>query len=80
MGVAEPEFDLLEAWGRRQGRRGQAGGHRTPQLCCSRYYLATQPEPGKPAEAKHNQIQNKHGKRDTRSDTHRSKVTRSTST
>lgn len=35
--------------------------------------------PGTPAEAKDNQIQNKHRKTDT-SDTHRSKVTRSTST
>lgn len=30
MGAAEPESDLLGAWGRRPGRRGQAGGHRTP--------------------------------------------------
>lgn len=63
---------------------GLLGTDRPPpppaKLCCSRYRLA--PSLSQASQRKQNttESKNKHGKTDTRSDTHRSKVTRSTST
>lgn len=81
VGAASPESDP-EAWGRHWGRRARAGGHgpRPPKRCSSRYRLAPSLSPASQRKQNTTKSKNKHGKTDTRSDTHRSKVTRSTST